>query len=406
MAQQLESACFDALFFADTQGIFEVYRGSWHPSVRHAVQVPAIDPVLVLPAIAAATRWLGLAVTYSTTYNHPYQCARLFSSLDHLTQGRIAWNVVTSFLSSACDNGLGEFLPHNQRYDRADEYLEVVRGLWERSWEDDAVLQDASADVFADSQKVHEIGHHGRYFSVRGPHQCEPSLQRTPVIYQAGASERGMEFAARHAEVVFMSLASPAEAREFIEGLRRRTQKYGRPADAIKVLQGGVILLGRDRDEVREKARLVGELVSAEGDFAKWSGWSGFDLAGYPDSTLVKEIPAEASRSVLGILQRANPQRAWTVADLRAFVAFGRKPRRQNGLVGTAAEVADQMQRWLEAGIDGFNLLPSPPTLGVNDICELLVPELQQRGLFRRAYEAERPTLRERYFGPGRRYFR
>src|ERR1039458_8577330 len=178
IAQKLEAACIDALFFADIHGIYDVYQNSWKPSLRHAVQAPSIDPVPVVAALAAVTRHLGLAVTYSTTYHAPYECARLFSSLDHLTRGRIGWNIVTSYLKSAEGNGLGEYLHHDERYDRADEYLEVCRALWERSWEDGAVVRDASADIFADPARVHEIRHQGRWFSVRGPHQCEPSLQQ------------------------------------------------------------------------------------------------------------------------------------------------------------------------------------------------------------------------------------
>ena len=234
IAKRLEAACVDALFFADSHGPFDVYRASWVPAVCHAVQIPSIDPMLVLPAAAAATRHLGFAVTYSTTYHPPYQCARAFSSLDHLTSGRIAWNIVTSFLDSAHENGLGERMGHDERYDRADEYMSVVRALWEASWENDAVVRDLDRDAFTDASKVHEINHEGKYFRVKGPHQCEPSPQRTPVLYQAGASGRGMDFAARHAEIVFVTLAEPGSGARQIADLRERVDRLGRSQETIK----------------------------------------------------------------------------------------------------------------------------------------------------------------------------
>jgi FMN-dependent oxidoreductase (nitrilotriacetate monooxygenase family) len=405
VAQRLEAACIDALFFADTHGVFDVYRGSWAPAVRDGVQTPAIDPVLVIPAAAAVTTRLGFAVTYSTTYHPPYECARLFSSLDHLTEGRIAWNVVTSFLSSAGANGLGQVLSHDERYDRADEYLTVVRKLWEESWDAGAVVRNAARSIFTDASKVREIAHDGTSFKVRGPHQCEPSPQRVPVLYQAGSSGRGMEFAARHAEVVFMTLGDPQTAAVQIADLRARAAKYGRAPESLKILHGGLIMLGESREQVRAKAKLVSELISAEGEFAKWSGWAGFDIAAYPDDAPLAEIRSEASRSALLLLECINPDRQWTIADLRSFVSMGWRPRRRHGFVGTPDEVADDMEKWLAAGVDGFNLLPCPPSEGIQNICDLLVPELQRRGRFRRAYNPREQTLRERYFGPGQTYY-
>jgi|ERR1700733_604862 len=404
LAKRLEAASFDALFFADTHGVFDVYQGSWAPAVRHAVQIPAIDPVLVVPIVAAATKHLGIAVTYSTTYHQPYQCARLFSTLDHLSAGRVAWNIVTSYLSSAADNGLGEPLAHDERYDRAEEYIAVVRALWERSWDDGSVVRDDETGLFADPTRVRQIDHEGRFFRVRGPHQCEPSLQRTPVLYQAGASTRGIAFAARHAEVVFVTMGEPKSGARQVAELRRQAAAHGR--EALKVLQGSLVIVGRDKEEAKAKGKLLAALADKEGELAKWCGWTGFDLAEYQDDAPIAEIRTEASRSALGMLTRANPDRTWTVSDLRYFVSMGNRPRRRNGLFGTAAEVADRMEEWMDvAGVDGFNLLPCPPSSGVADICDLLVPELRRRGLFRKAYDPMERTLRERYFGAGiRRY--
>lgn len=404
MARRLESACIDALFFADTHGLYDVYRGSWAPAVEHAVQTPSIDPVLVLSAAAAVTRSLGFAVTYSTTYHAPYECARVFSSLDHLTGGRVAWNIVTSYLRSACANGLGEELPHDLRYDRADEFVAVARALWEESWDGEAIIRDGARDVFADASKVREIAHDGRWFRVRGPHQCEPSPQRTPVLYQAGASDRGTTFAARHAEVLFMTLPDPVNGAEQVRRIRETAEAFGRAPGSLKVLQAGFVLIGRTREETRAKSELVTALSSAEGEIAKWCGWMGFDLAAWPSDAAIAEIPTEASRSVLDLLFRLDREKRWTVGDVRAMVLMSRRPHRRVGwLFGTPGEVADRMERWMESGeIDGFNLIPCPPTTGIDDICDLLVPELQRRGLFRSSYDPAERTLRERYFGAGR----
>ncbi|MCS0542529.1 NtaA/DmoA family FMN-dependent monooxygenase, partial [Aeromonas veronii] len=200
LAKLLERGKFDAVFFADVLGIYDVYKQSKHPSIRDGVQVPLNDPAFVVPAMASVTEHLSFAVTVSTTYEHPFGHARRFSTLDHLTKARIAWNIVTSYLPNAARNfGLPEMLKHDARYDLADEFLEVSYKLWEGSWEDNAVIADASQEILIDPSKVHEINHKGEYFSVEGPHLSEPSIQRTPVIYQAGTSERGKEFAAKHA---------------------------------------------------------------------------------------------------------------------------------------------------------------------------------------------------------------
>ncbi|HEU4425045.1 MAG TPA: LLM class flavin-dependent oxidoreductase [Pilimelia sp.] len=404
LARRLEAACVDALFFADIHGVYDVYRGSWAPAVRHAVQIPSIDPALVIPAAAAVTRHLGFAVTYSTTYHAPYECARLFSSLDHLTGGRVGWNIVTSYLRSATANGLGEFLDHDERYDRADEYVSVVRALWEESWEDGAVVRDAERDVFTDPERVHEIGFDGKWFSVRGPHQCEPSPQRTPVLYQAGASPRGMRFAARHAEVVFLTLADPQAGAPQVAELRRLAADAGRDPRAVKALQGSMVMVGRTKQEAKARADLYHSLWSGEGQLAKWCGWMDTDLAAYPDDTPVDEIRGQASHSFLGFLRRLSEDRVWTIGEVRYLVSRPRRARPDAPvtLFGTVEQVADRIEQWLTvADVDGFNLLPCPPSAGIDDICDLLVPELQRRGLFRTAYDEGERTLRERYFGAG-----
>src|SRR5690606_11967525 len=251
--------------------------GSFAPAVRHSVQVPAIDPVLVVPAVAAVTRHLGLAVTYSTSYHAPYQCARVFSTLDHLTGGRIGWNIVTSDLRLARGTGMAQQLPHDQRYDRADEYLDLVVRLWEESWEDGAVVRDAGSDTFADPAAVHRIDHDGRWFHLSAPHQCEPSPQRTPVLYQAGASPRGVAFAARHAEVVFVTLSGFKEGRARVTQLREQAERHGRDPGRLRVLQGMCLIVAEDAAQARARAADYLRLSSRGGLLTKWCGWSGVD---------------------------------------------------------------------------------------------------------------------------------
>jgi FMN-dependent oxidoreductase (nitrilotriacetate monooxygenase family) len=402
IARQLEAACIDALFFADVHGLYDVYEGSPAQAIRHGVQVPSIDPLLVIPAAAAATSRLGFAVTYSTTYHPPYQCARVFSSLDHLTGGRIGWNIVTSYLGSAQANGLGERLDHDDRYDRADEYMEVVRALWESSWQDGAVVRDAEGCVFTDPDRVHAIDHHGRWFDVRGPHQCEPSPQRTPVLYQAGASPRGLDFAARHAEIVFLTLSAPRNGAEKVADLRRRVERHNRDPRSVKALQGMLVMVAATDEQARAEAELYQSLTRPDGMLAKWCGWSGVDLAAQDPQTPLRELRVEGARSVVGFLRGIDPDRDWTVGDAREFFSTTRRPTARTALFGTPERVADRMEEWLErADLDGFNLFPCPPSSGLGGICDLLVPELQRRGLFRAAYDADERTLRERYFGAG-----
>src|SRR5919108_574821 len=299
LAKRLEAACVDALFFADVHGIYDVYRRSWAPALRHAVQVPAIDPLLVVPAAAAATSRLGFAVTYSTTYHPPEQCARVFSSLDHLTNGRIAWNVVTSYLESAAKNGLGEFLEHDARYDRADEYMGVVEGLWERTF--------------------------------------EPSPQRTPVVYQAGASPRGLAFAARHAEVVFLTLTGPKRGGEQVAELRRLAEEQGRDPAAVKALQGILVTVGQTEAEAERKAKLYTSLTSPESVLTKWCGWMGVDLAAYPEETRLTDVPNEAARrSALAAAAEAVESATYELA--KVLTQEQGKPLRESlAEVGTCA---------------------------------------------------------------------
>ncbi|GAA4557183.1 LLM class flavin-dependent oxidoreductase [Planotetraspora kaengkrachanensis] len=397
LATLLERGLFDAVFLADVVGLYDRYRGGPETAVREAVQVPANDPLLVVPAMAAVTRHLGFAVTFSTTYEPPFAHARRMSTLDHLTKGRVAWNVVTSYLRSAARNfGLDDEIEHDLRYEIAEEYLEVLYKLWEGSWEDGAVIRDVEARVYADPAKVHAIDHVGKHFRVAGPHLSEPSPQRTPVLYQAGNSERGRDFAARHAEAVFTGAPSLEALREEIADLKRRAAAFGRDPDHVKVFPGASVIVAPTQAEADAKVADLQRHISPEGFLAQRG--SGIDLAAYDPDEAIDDIVARGGDFTERAI-RPLVGRGLTVRDVLASV--GRVG--QGGplfVAGTPERVADEIERWAdETGAAGFNLMQylSPGT--AEDFIELVVPELQRRGRYRTSYDDS--TLRERLLGRG-----
>ena len=281
LARLLERGGFDALFLADVLGTYDVYGGSRDAAVRAAAQVPVNDPLGAVSAMAAVTENLRFGLTVTTTYEQPYSLARRLSTLDHLTAGRVAWNVVTGYLDSAARNlGFSRQVAHDERYDVAEEYLEVCYKLWEGSWEDGAVVRDAERGVYADPAKVHDIAHHGRYFDVPGPFLCEPSPQRTPVVFQAGSSPRGQEFAARHAEAVFVIGPTARHVRRSVDALRARVGAAGRDPRSVQVYAGLTAVVRSSDEEARALLADYREHASREGALALFGGWTGVDLAG------------------------------------------------------------------------------------------------------------------------------
>ncbi|MBC7725636.1 MAG: LLM class flavin-dependent oxidoreductase [Burkholderiaceae bacterium] len=396
-ASLLEEGLFDAVFLADVLGTYDGYRGGPETALREAVQVPNNDPLMVIPAMAAVTAHLGFVATFSTTYEPPFAFARRASTLDHLTKGRFGWNVVTSYLPGAARNfGLDDQLDHAQRYARAHEYLDVLYKLWEGSWDDGAVVRDGERGIYTDPAMVRAINHIGEYFRVAGPHLSEPSPQRTPLLYQAGSSETGRAFAARHAEAVFVGGSSLADFEGTISDIRSRAEQNGRGADAVRTLGSAVLIAGATRADAQRKAERYQSLASAEGYLAHAGGGSGIDLAAHPPGAVLADIAASnAGTTDAATSARYAPGR--TVGDALAEVTrFDRGPF---FAVGTGEEIADEIEGWVAAtGIDGFNLrqFVSPGT--VEDFVQYVVPELQKRGLYRTAYPDG--TLRERLF-PG-----
>ena len=392
LAQLLERGGFDALFLADVLGVYDVYGGSRDPAVRQAAQVPVNDPVMAVPAMAAVTERLGFGVTVSLAYEQPYALARRMTTLDHLTKGRLAWNIVTSYLDSAARNlGRGQQIPHDERYELAEEYLEVCYKLWEGSWEPGAVVRDAERGVYTDPAKVHDIEHKGRYFEVPGPFLCEPSPQRTPVLFQAGASPRGSRFAATHAEAVFVSGPTPAVVRRSVDAIREQAAAAGRDPRAIKIFAMLTPITAETGAAAVAKLDSYLELASHEGAMALFGGWTGVDLAGASPDQRLEYVETDATRSALAAFTTADPDREWTVGELARFIAIG---GRGPVVVGSGATVADELERWVdEADVDGFNLAYAVTPGTFVDFVEHVVPELRRRGRVQDTYAAA--TLRE-----------
>jgi FMN-dependent oxidoreductase (nitrilotriacetate monooxygenase family) len=397
-ARRLEAGLFDGVFFADVVGVNDVYGASNAAALRGAVQVPVNDPMLLVPAMAAVTQHLSFGITANLTYETPFLFARRMSTLDHLTGGRIGWNIVTGYLDSAAKAiGLDAVAAHDDRYDLADEYMEIVYRLWEESWEDGAVMFDRAAGIYADPDRVRRIKHHGKQYSLDAIHLCEPSPQRTPVLYQAGSSTRGRQFAATHAECVFVNGQRTEGVKAIVDDIRSRALGYGRMADDVKVFVGATIVTGRTEQEAREKFEDYRRHVSPEAALAHASASLGIDFAKYD---LDEPIDTGKSSAILSnveaMTRTAGPQ--WTKRKLLDQMVLG---SRQAPMVGSAEQIADALIRWMdEAGVDGFNLSRTVVPECFDDMIELVIPILQERGLYKTAYADG--TLREKLFGTPR----
>ena len=400
LAQILERGKFDSLFIADVLGVYDVYHGSAEHAIRQATQIPLNEPMLLVPAMAHVTKHLGFGVTCSLTYEHPYPFARRISTLDHLTDGRAGWNIVSSYLDSAARNfGLDRQQKHDDRYEVADEYMEVCYKLWEGSWEDDAVVRDRARKLFTYPEKVHEIQHYGKYFTVPGFHLCEPSPQRTPVLYQAGASRRGKDFAARHAECVFVAAPSKKVLKDYVRDIRQRAAGFGRDPSNLIFFNLFTVIVAPTESEAQAKYDDYKQYVSYDGALALVSGWTGIDFGKYNPDDRVEYIENDAVQSATESLTTSDPDNIWTVREVANWVGIG-------GLgpvvVGSPSQVADALQGWAEeTDVDGFNLAYAVTHETFRDFVDLVVPELQRRGVYKKEY---RPgTLREKLFGQGAR---
>jgi long-chain alkane monooxygenase len=288
-------------------------------------------------------------------------------------------------------------LPHEERYAKAGEFLEVCYKLWESSWEDGAVRGDKTTGVFADPAKVHPIEHKGKYFSVPGVFLCEPSPQRTPLLFQAGSSPSGLTFAARHAEAVFFSESRPDVLKPKVKDLRQQAERAGRDPRSLKMFPLMTVVTATTGEEARAKYADYLSYVSYDGALALYGGWSGLDLSGYDPDQPLRYVETEAVRSAVTGFTTADPAREWTPREIARFVGIG---GRGPVVVGDPATVADEMERWVaEADVDGFNLAYAITPGTFADIVEFVVPELRRRGLLRTSYDGS--TLRENFYGAG-----
>ena len=396
LAKTLERGLFDGLFLADVLGVYDVFGGSPEAALRHATQTPVNDPLLLVPAMAAATKHLGFGVTVTLSYEPPFPFARRMSTLDHLTDGRIGWNVVTGYLDSAAKgSGQNGQRPHDERYAVAEDYMEVVYKLWEGSWADDAVVADINSGVFTRPERVRKVQHDGPHYNLDALHLSEPSPQRTPVLYQAGTSPAGRAFAARHAECVFMSGPSKKVIAPRVAAIRKLASEYGRDPRGILMFAMMTVIVAPTDEEAHAKLTDYRRYADPEGALILMSGWTGVDFSRFDPDQVVEHVQSEAGRTALENITRADPDRRWTVREVAEHVSIG-------GIgpivVGSPATVADQLEGWIDdTDLDGFNLafVVRPETFV--DVVDMLVPELQRRGRYKTAYR--KGALREKLFG-------
>lgn len=394
IARTLEDGLFDMAFFDDRLAMPDIYGGDHREAVADGVRVVKMDPSTVMMTMAAVTKHLGLGTTYSTTYYEPFHVARVFATMDLMTRGRVAWNIVTSLNDSEAENfGYDEHLEHDLRYDRADEFMEVVMGHWD-SWEDDALIVDKVSARFADPQKVNRLDHKGSYFRSKGPLPVPRSAQGHPVLLQAGQSGRGLAFAARWAELVFASYPNLEAGRKQYRALKAAVAQAGRDPAQLKIAPAVKVVVGESLAQAEDKYALIESLAKPIDSLALLGEVLNVDFSQRPyEQPFTDEELASVSWQSLRdkVIEKSGKKNP----SVRDFVEVsGRGTVREGpGFVGTAAQVADQMQEWFEGACDGFVIqgLVIPETY--EDVVRLLVPELQRRGLYRTSYPGA--TLRD-----------
>lgn len=388
MAKTAERGLFDFLFAAD----FATIQQGDPEIVRRNAMVAGFEPFSLMCALASQTNKIGLVCTSSTTYDEPYHIARRFASLDLISGGRAGWNLVTSAVATEAQNfGRDTHLLHDARYARGREFVDVVRGLWD-SWDDDAFLLDQTTGIYFVPEKMHVLDHVGTHFRVRGPLNVPRSRQGRPVIVQAGSSEAGKELAAHSAEVVFTAHQNLRDAKAFYADLKSRLAKYGRLPEEVIVLPGIFAVAGRTEQEAQEKFDSLQALIHPKVGLNLISTFMNVDLSAYPiDGPLpdIPEVPNEVSRRRL--LRDLARTEQLTIRQLYLRIAGARGHRQ---IVGTPRQIVDELEAWIEQrGADGFNFMPPMLPESLDDFVELVIPELQRRGLFRTRYEGD--TLRE-----------
>jgi FMN-dependent oxidoreductase (nitrilotriacetate monooxygenase family) len=395
LAKQAEAGLLDCVFLADALGVPDVYGGSPDAAIRSGAHVPANDPMLLIPVMASVTRHLTFGVTGNTSYEPPYLLARRLSTLDQLTDGRLAWNIVTGAMPATSRAlGLGEMASHDARYDIADEFMDLVYKLWEASWEDGAAIRDRASGIFSDPAKVHAIHHRSANFRCDGIHLCEPSPQRTPLLFAAGASSRGVAFAGRHAECTFMSTNSITFAKQVTQRFRQAAVGAGRKPDGIKVFNATTVIVGATEKEAQDRVREYQRWTSEEGNLAIFSVWLGEDLSRYDPDAPIDVVENNAVQSIADSMRASGDMGKVTLRDLARFANVG---GREAFVVGSPEQVCDTLIQWRdEADIDGFNLVRTIEPDNLQNFIDLVIPRLQERGAFKTAYAEG--TMREQLF--------
>ncbi|GAA4832265.1 LLM class flavin-dependent oxidoreductase [Paenibacillus vulneris] len=389
LAQKAEQAKFDSLFMADRYSVSK--KGVAYGALT------GLEPLTLLTALSVVTKRIGLIATVSTSFNEPFNVARRFATIDHLSSGRAGWNIITSGTDEEARNFNFDRIPgHAERYERASEFVEVATRLWD-SWEDDALVLDQASGTYADSSKVHELHHKGRHFSVEGPLNVPRSPQGRPVLVQAGSSEDGRHFASAVADAIFTAQQTLTDAQAFYSDVKARVRQQGRNPEHVIILPGICPIIGETESEAKEKEAMLHELTNPKYSLLQLSNRVGFDLTAYPLDEPLPEIPetvlarGHQSRAQL-IIELARTENL-TLRQLLLRLAGGRGHRT---IAGTAKQIADELEVWFtEGAADGFNIMPQVMKGGLDDFIDLVVPELQRRGLFRTEYKGR--TLREHY---------
>ena len=394
LAQTLEKGLFDGLFIADITGVYDVYQNGIELTLKESIQLPSHDPSTLVSAMAAVTQNLGFGITVNLSYESPYQFARRFASLDHLTQGRIGWNIVTGYLDSA-ERLIGQkgLKDHDLRYEQAEEFLQLCYKFWEGSWENDAVLKDKKQRIFTDPSKVHQVQHQGQFYQSQGVFQVSPSVQRTPVLFQAGASPRGLTFATQHAEGLFIGGDRPEKIKQQVDQIRNKATAQGRNPEAIKIFVGITVVTAETDELAQQKLDEYIRYASPEAGLAHFSSSVGMDLSQFADD---ETIPYQQTNSIASVNNKFKEQ-SISKNDLKAqHVLGGRYPL----IVGSGATVAEKLIQLIDdTGIDGFNLTRTVAPESHHDFIQWVIPELQQRGRYKTEYE--NGSLRHKLFQQG-----
>lgn len=393
MAKRIEDAKFDGLFIADSLGLFGPYGGTHRAHAEGAISFPEDDAIIVAAALAAVTKNLSLGFTSATIQNQPFEFARMVSTLDRISNGRAAWNIVSSALLSAHQNvGMDQVPTSDERYARSDEFLKVVLSLWEGSWDKDAVIRDVEKGVYSDPSKIYRINHKGRHHSVAGPHMSEPSPQRAPFLYTAGMSTNSIRLAAQHAEAMLIQVRSTEHAARIVAELNAVLPEFGRRPGDVKVIQSLHFVVGSTDEEAKRNHDEIYSYINPRGTLVESAGILGMDLSGYD---LDEEVDISHAPGFKGIFGAASLGEGKTKATPRQVASFADNP----AVVGTPEHIADEIEKWRDAGVSGINVGDYMFHQAFEPFVEHVMPVLRQRGIAQSEYAPG--TFREKVFGEG-----